>query len=346
MSKSKSKNQNRKTTSVRTVTPAPKVRQMGDAGTRPRILVLEALSGSTSAVRDAGGYPLTASPTDAAAVRDALAGKLGRIDGLLLTGGGDVNPRLYRRRPHRKVYGVNEVRDAVEITALDYARKNELPVLGICRGNQIQNVFAGGTLRQHIGGHYGEHDVLVTPGSVFADAVVDRLDVYVQSLHHQEIGRVADSYRITGRAPDGTVEAIESKDGRCLGVQFHPEMHTEYAYARDIFRWLVESSAKHAGLPTPPDAVTPYQYSWSTPKPNVVDTAFNIKPVVAYSWCSFCSMRIDRRDDYRDHMFALHSVYVADDDASGIKSETAPYRETSQAWDDYEQALSDYEEWA
>ena len=219
----------------------------------PNVLVLEGLSGGGAAIREAGGEVTKVSPTAAGAVATALESAERPVHAILLTGGGDVNPRLYNRRPHKRVYGVSETRDAVEMAVLAYARDRDIPVLGICRGMQIQNVEAGGTMRQHIDGHSGTgHEVHPVAGSLFSRAVADRKSVFVTSLHHQEVGKCAKSYRVTGRAPDHTVEAIESRDGRCLGVQFHPEMDTDYRYARDIFRWLVTEAARRAGMPTPP----------------------------------------------------------------------------------------------
>lgn len=218
---------------------------------RPRVLVLEALSGSSRAVTRAGGIAIGADPRNASKRTLDLI-ESGQWDALLLTGGSDIDPRRYgAKKPHRAVYGVNEVRDEVEVYALEFARERNVPVLGICRGCQIINVEAGGTLVQHIGEKHRScwHPVDTKSGSTLRAAAGDRFRV--RSLHHQKVRKPAPGFAIVGRAHDGTAEAIESADGRCIGVQFHPEMDTGARYSQGIFRWLVIEAAKRAGLVAP-----------------------------------------------------------------------------------------------
>lgn len=286
---------------------------------KPTILVLEGLSGSTSAVRRQGGDPVTVSPSDFDEIEITLDTL--QIDGLLLSGGGDVNPRLYNRKPHKKVYGMSPDRDNAEMYAIMVARELDIPVLGICRGTQIQNVEAGGTLRQHIGGHYGTHPVIVTPGSTFAKAVGNRKIVHVTSLHHQEVGHLAKGWAFTGRAPDNTVEAIETEDGRCLGVQFHPEMDQKSPYARDIFRWLIMEAGERAGIDMSRNTITtqpqfPALYSgdeaWQTSNTTTRTTVTTKgQSPVTYRWfCPYEGIRFDRFNDFADHMEMLHDELV------------------------------------
>jgi putative glutamine amidotransferase len=221
---------------------------------RPTVLVLEALSGSSRAVARAGGGTITNRP-------NGTAFKLideGKWDALLLTGGSDISPMRYgAKKVSKHVYGVDEIRDYVEIEALKEARRRNAPVLGICRGAQMLNVEAGGTLRQHVGFHHSgvDHFVYTKKDSVLANEAGQQF--YVISLHHQSVGKVAPNFRIVAEARDGMPEAIEGEDGRCLGVQFHPEMAAHKDYAKAIFRWLVVEAAKRADVPVPePEPVT------------------------------------------------------------------------------------------
>src|SRR6185437_35083 len=280
---------------------------------RPRVLVLEALAGGADCVQAAGGAPLDVRPTDIEHAEAMI--EEGDWHGLLLTGGGDVDPRMYGQRPKPEVYGGSETRDLIETYALEMARDKGVPVLGICRGSQLINVEAGGALQQHIDGHRGvDHDVRAKKGSVLRRAAGS--SPRVVSLHHQQISRVARGYVVSGRAPDGTVEAIESRNGRVLGVQFHPEMDPYETYAQGIFRWLVLESARRAGMPDPPlgtlrrKSVAPSRYQSvrrkrasrpvRAPRPT-------FGPGVRVSWiCPHCGIRFDKEQDKIDHVEILH----------------------------------------
>ena len=291
---------------------------------RPRILVLEAGSSAANAVRRAGGEAVTVAPSAA----DKVAAALARPDvhGLLLTGGGDVNPRLYRRRPRPEVYGVSETRDAVEVAALAHARAAGWPVFGICRGMQIQNVEAGGNMHQHIGGHSGvAHTVEAVEGTTYARAVEGHRGYLVTSLHHQEVGKIGRGYRVAARADDGTVEAIASVDGRCMGVQFHPEMDQGEGYARDLIRWLVVEAATRAGLPVPPRPayVAPVPraslYRYTGPGASTSTPARRRGPAVVVAparaewagWCPVDGIRFADALDLADHVALLHPRHAA-----------------------------------
>jgi gamma-glutamyl-gamma-aminobutyrate hydrolase PuuD len=176
----------------------------------------------------AGGTPvlLPAVPAAAAAV-DAL-------DGLVVTGGPDVDPAIYGAHPHRRTAPPRAERDAAELAMLRRALERRIPVLAVCRGAQLLNVALGGTLVQHLpevvghDGHnpapgvFGTTTVTLAAGSVVGSVVGGRLRVACH--HHQAVDRVADGLTVTGRAADGTVEAVELA-GRAfaVGVQWHPE---------------------------------------------------------------------------------------------------------------------------
>ena len=179
--------------------------------------VLESKLGAyMAAVRAAGleGEPI--SP----ARRRALAG----LRGLVLTGGGDVDPRLYGAEPHRLTAHVCRERDDLERELIEEAAREDLPVLGICRGLQILNVARGGTLLQHIEGHRDvDHGVHFEPDSRIAE-ILGRPEYGVNSRHHQAVERPGYGLEVTARAPDGTVEAVEDPSRRfLLAVQWHPE---------------------------------------------------------------------------------------------------------------------------
>jgi putative glutamine amidotransferase len=298
----------------------------GTVTVRPRILVLEALSGSARCVRLAGGDAVVVNPRYGITVEDAF--NEGHVDALLLTGGGDVDPRRYGKRPHPAVYGVNETRDRVELMALDRAVMDGLPVLGICRGSQVMNVAAGGTLYQHLPvrlgtGRAAKHKhgflpVYTTEGTLIAEAF-GSLRAPVQHLHHQSVARVGRGYRASAWHADGTIEAIESTDGVWrVGAQFHPE----YAMTKDpefgLFRQLVVQAALVAGLDVPPvrrertatvpakSSSKPARSTWRTYEPQWSNET---RAVDLAAWrCWPCRTDFDTRADYIDHMFMLHDV--------------------------------------
>jgi putative glutamine amidotransferase len=237
---------------------------------RPNILVLEGLWNDTAdLVEIAGGCAFETTPWDGAKVKAHL--ESGRYHGILLTGGSDVNPNLYGESPHSTVYGIDNVRDSVELMALEYARENGLAVLGICRGSQIMCVSQGGKLVQDIQTFLepihthrsDDHPVFAVPGARQFRYACGGTTGKFTSLHHQCVRRPGRGMKIAARAADGTVEAIESKDGLMLGVQFHPELSaTSDEESFGFFRWLVERAARVAGGRAEPvdfrSAVTAY----------------------------------------------------------------------------------------
>lgn len=297
--------------------PTPKKKKQDD---RPRILVVEGLSGASRCVELSGGKAITVNPRDLWVMDEAL---LDGFHGLLLTGGGDVDPRLYGEKPHKDVYGVSEVRDYAEWMALDRARELDVPVLGICRGSQLMAVHNGGRLKQHVEGHRGmDHLVFGEPGSLFR-RVIRHERGFFRSLHHQVVLRTGAGWRVAARASRGTIEAIESRDGRCLGVQFHPEMdYGTNLESRLIFEWLATESAKRAGLPKPTPrrlrtpapakrparsgkTLTQLRFPDSTAAPTRVPQRRS--STMTTTWlCSKCGIRFDEKKDRDDHVYWLH----------------------------------------
>jgi putative glutamine amidotransferase len=209
-------------------------------------------------VRRAGGEPRVLDPT-----REQAAEVAGSIDGLLLTGGTDVDPRLYGDAPHATLLNVEPERDDFEIAIVHAARKARRPVFGICRGLQIVNVALGGTLIQDIPSELPgslehsvptpqnavAHEIWVTRGSLLYSLMQEKLAESdacdVNSRHHQSIKRVAAGFEITATAPDGVVEAIECGRGTfCLGVQWHPENFWRTGEFRPLFEGFVEACRK------------------------------------------------------------------------------------------------------
>ena len=157
------------------------------------------------------------------------------LDGILLSGGLDVAPLLYGQQPQRGLGKVDGLRDANERLVLDAAVAQNKPVLGICRGIQMLNVYFGGTLFQDLDSkadilghdqtcerHLGSHTIAIAPGSWLGGILGEK--AVVNSFHHQAVERVAPGFTVTARTEDGVIEAMEDAKRRCYGVQFHPEM--------------------------------------------------------------------------------------------------------------------------
>src|SRR5256885_2819052 len=152
------------------------------------------------------------------------------LDGLPLPGGWDVDPALYGEKPDPKVGPIDRELDDTELRLFAQARAHHLPVLGICRGQQVINVAMGGSLQQHLEGHevrqFGRnhlaHAIEVDPRSELGRAAGDHR-IRVNSLHHQAIGKLAPGLMPTASDEAGTVEAIETSDGLIVAVQSHPE---------------------------------------------------------------------------------------------------------------------------
>ena len=187
------------------------------------------------AVRRAGGRPTLVLPGEDRTPAELLD----RFAGLLLVGGGDVEPRRYGQPASDTIYGVEEDRDAFEIDLLHEADERGMPTLCICRGMQVLNVAFGGTLHQDLpsddrfaahgtpsGADELFHDVKLEPGSAIATAAAADV-VSCSSHHHQGVDAVGRGLRPTGWSDDGLVEVLERDRGWMLGVQWHPEDSAE-----------------------------------------------------------------------------------------------------------------------
>jgi putative glutamine amidotransferase len=183
---------------------------------------------------------------------------VGDCVGLVLSGGDDIDPARYGHDAIPELGPVNPSRDLAELRALDEACRRDLPVLGICRGHQLLNVYFGGSLCQDIEVEMGDafshlqttpwgshhHDVTVVPGSRLADAIGEER-LQINSYHHQAIRKLAPRLEVTARADDGLIEGVESREHRwVVGVQWHPERHEAEAADSDpnlrLFRAFAE----------------------------------------------------------------------------------------------------------
>jgi len=150
------------------------------------------------------------------------------LDGLLLSGGTDLNPKLYGQEPRPENDAPDDARDAMEQRLLAEALDRDLPVLAICRGMQLFNVAHGGALDQHVESHRQKgvtdaHAIEVQPGTKLA-AVTRGAKTVVNSRHHQIVDRVGDGLVVSARSPEGYPEALERNDKRfAVAVQWHPE---------------------------------------------------------------------------------------------------------------------------
>jgi len=184
-----------------------------------------------------------------------------QIDGLLLTGGGDVDPVLYREERHPSVEDAEPGRDEFEIDLARRAMQRHLPVLAICRGSQVLNVATGGTLVQDIPSavettlphsivepkNVIAHDVTVAAGSrlesVLGSAVSAERTCRVNSRHHQSVDRLGESLVASATAPDGVIEAVEAPgEDFCVGVQWHPENFWRTGEFKGLFDTFVEAA--------------------------------------------------------------------------------------------------------
>jgi putative glutamine amidotransferase len=196
------------------------------------------------AVEAAGGRALLVPPS-----MEGIDETLDALDGLLFSGGSDLDPEIYRQEAHAETDGVVPERDRAEIALLEAALERDMPVLAVCRGSQVLNVARGGDLVQHLPEVVGDEKHKHTPG-VFADHDVDLVSgtrvqqilgdhAPVKSHHHQGYGQLGAGLREAARADDGTIEALEDPSLRfAVGVLWHPEAGEDFA----LFEALVEEA--------------------------------------------------------------------------------------------------------
>jgi putative glutamine amidotransferase len=243
-------------------------RKEADHVTKPRIGITR--SGSANRIspsyqpyheriREAGGEPIDLHPAVDAPVPELIAG----LDALLLSGGPDVLPARYGEAAHPETGPADERRDALEFALLEHAIAREMPVLAICRGQQVLNVALGGRLVQHIDGdahraylepdpRVGEsrwHDVVVEQGTALA-ALIGAGRVHTNSRHHQAVpdDALGRGLVVTARADDGIVEGLEAPGHRwLLAVQWHPERDEVAERFRSLFESFVAAAVPVMG---------------------------------------------------------------------------------------------------
>ena len=199
------------------------------------------------AIERAGGRPLIVPPSD-----ESIDETLAVLDGIVFSGGSDLDPAHYGADPHPETDEAREVRDRAELALLSAALERDMPVLAVCRGSQVLNVARGGDLVQHLPetvGHEGhrhapgdwsDHDVQLEPESRVGGLLGDRAPV--KSHHHQGYGKIGEGLRETGWADDGTVEALEDPSKRfTVGVLWHPEEGEDMA----LFQALVREAREY-----------------------------------------------------------------------------------------------------
>jgi putative glutamine amidotransferase len=211
---------------------------------------LEALDG-------AGALPVVVPPLHPDAIEDLLDA----VDGLLLSGGPDIDPSAYGQEPARCLGPTEPELDAFELTLARAADRRGVPLLAICRGAQLLNVARGGTLHQHLPDVVGDairhrqpeppdrltHDVVLEPGSRLAELLGWR-EGEVNSLHHQAIDALGEELRVVARAPDGTVEAVEAPERPFLiAVQWHAECLVGWPQHAPLFEAFVAACRAPAG---------------------------------------------------------------------------------------------------
>jgi putative glutamine amidotransferase len=194
------------------------------------------------AIERAGGRPLIVPPSD-----ESIDETLAVLDGIVFSGGSDLDPAHYGADPHPETDEAREVRDRAELALLSAALERDVPVLAVCRGSQVLNVARGGDLVQHLPdvvgdekhkhtpGSFADHDVEVDPGTRLGGILGARAPV--KSHHHQGFGRLGEGLRESARAEDGTVEALEDPSKRfAVGVLWHPEAGEDAALFEELVR--------------------------------------------------------------------------------------------------------------
>lgn len=187
------------------------------------------------AVRRAGGIPILLPPGEQHPER-----LLQLVDGLIFTGGGDIDPACYEGDAHPTIYRIDPERDASELDLAKRAIRADLALMGICRGLQVLGVASGGKLLPHVPDQFGDqilhreeqlcpttHSVQVVPDSMLAE-IVGATEMEIVSWHHQAVPTVPPGWRATAFAPDGVIEALEHEEHPwAIALQWHPELSAE-----------------------------------------------------------------------------------------------------------------------
>lgn len=189
---------------------------------------------------------------------EVIKAQLDHVQGLILSGGHDVDPHLYGEEPEQKIGEIWPARDHFDTLLLKLAEEKGIPVLGICRGAQIINVAHGGSLYQdlsyrsektlkHMQGHTPDlptHSVKLVEGSHLAK-ILGKTEFMVNSFHHQVIKSIAPDLIESGVAPDGVPEGFENEKGTIIGVQWHPEMlhrNKNVEFMNNLFKWVIDNA--------------------------------------------------------------------------------------------------------
>ncbi|QNQ82842.1 gamma-glutamyl-gamma-aminobutyrate hydrolase family protein [Lactobacillus sp. PV037] len=190
---------------------------------------------------------------------EVIREQMKNVQGLILSGGHDVDPHNYGEEPEQKLGNIWPERDKFDMLLLTLAEENHIPVLGICRGAQIINVAHGGTLYQDLSYRpektlkhsQGQTPTLVThtvktlKGSKIAE-LLETDSLQTNSFHHQLLKDVASDFKVTARCVDGVVEGIENSDGSVIGVQWHPEMlHRVSKVQNNLFKHIIDNAKKN-----------------------------------------------------------------------------------------------------
>ncbi len=212
--------------------------------TFPRALYVEM-------VKNAGGQPILLPPVKAL---EEAKEALGLVDGLILSGGGDISPNFFGELPSREMGDCLPDRDLSEIILAQVAINLDMPVLGICRGIQILAIAAGGKIFQDIPSQYPRamqhkqtspreyvwHEVELLDSSL--KVLIGQNKIGVNSIHHQAVSNIPDGFKINAIAADGIIEGIEKISARfCIGVQWHPEALVGENHSQRLFKKFVEA---------------------------------------------------------------------------------------------------------
>lgn len=217
-------------------------------------------SDNVDAITRAGGIPIILPYILAKPVLDQIAQI---IDGLYLTGGSDIDPILFGEEPHQNLGMITPDRDIFEIDLINKMLDLKKPILGVCRGCQILNIAVGGDMyqdiyaqiddkllqhSQHAPKNHGSHEVNVLNGSLLY-RLTGKTKLRVNSRHHQANRTVVDTFQTSGRANDGIIEAIESKEHSfVLGLQWHPENMINDQPSRKIFEGFIKACSHQNGV--------------------------------------------------------------------------------------------------
>ena len=205
----------------------------------------------------AGGVPIIIPPE---LPEDNWKALYEKLDGIIFSGGADIDPKLYQGEPHPKVYGVDHERDKFELSLIRHTVEGDKSFLAICRGHQLLNIALGGTLYTHISDQFNNQLQHSTPTEQPRDSLVHKIKIEedsalakivdtpilkVNSWHHQGVKNIPSRLQVTAHSSDGLVEALELPDRPfAISVQWHPEWMPEDEAMQKLFKAFIEASQK------------------------------------------------------------------------------------------------------